>query len=337
MSNAVQTAVAAYLSGRNRIINGAMQFNQRQSTAVAVAGTYQYGAADRWMNVCGSSATPGVTQSIASGADGTGAIKLWLRHLVTTAVTDFSASKYWGGFTQAIEGWNVYDFRGSTVPFALSFWFQGNLPGQYTVALIDSAFIYSVVQTFNYTTTNTPQLITIMLPPLPSGASITAATTNWLYVRIGALGTGIVACPTGSLGVWTGTAATYTHANNVNWGAAVNNYIQVTDVQLEANSFSPFERQKFSDTVAQCQRYYETGTQTFIAYGTAGGAYGVSVPFKVTKRTNPTITNQVSLNSNCSATVTNYPTPSEFATTTVVTAQGIFQLNQSWIANVELL
>jgi hypothetical protein len=336
MSNAVQTAVAAYLSGRNRIINGAMQYNQRVGSIAASPGTYQYGGADRWANVCGSGQTPGVTQSVVSATGANGSPKLWLRHQVTTAVTDFSAAKYWGGFSQTIEGWNCYDMRGSPWPIAVSFQFQAKLPGQYSVTLFDSGFVYSSTLVFNVVAVDTPQYVQLIFPPAPAAMSFNATNSTYLFLRIAGLNAGTNMCPTANLGQWVGSVY-YAAQNNVNWGASTNNYIQATEIQLEAGGIcTPFEQVKFSDLIGQCQRYFETGTSTLVSYGAAGASCGCSLPFKVAKRTSPTVIMTPSLNSNCSATPTVYPGADNFAYTTAVTALGTFQLNSNWQASIEM-
>jgi hypothetical protein len=75
---------------------------------------------------------------------------------------------------------------------------------------------------------------------------------------------------------------------------AANDYIEITDVQLELGSaVTPYERQIYSDQLAQCQRYYYVGP--ICAYGfpspNSGGYAAVQrYDFKVTMRTAPTVT-----------------------------------------------
>lgn len=319
---------------RNRVINGDFQFNQYAATIAAVAGTYKYGAADRWPNVCGIAATAGVTQSVVSGNDGNGIPKLWLKQTVTTAVANagFATTAYWGGFTHAILGRNIYDRKVGGM-IAVAFWFQAAVAGQYSATFLDTAFANSYVTTFNYTNAGVPQLIKYLVPAIPLSVNVNATNTTWLTLRVAALNFGSL--QTSTLNSWQAVGS-YVATGNVNWGATLANYIQITDVQVEADYWTPFERKLFSDIANDCLQYYEVGTSTLVSYGAAGASQGVSIPFKALKRAVPTVVMTPSLNSNCSASPSVFPAQDTFAYTTAVTALGTFQLNSAWTANAEI-
>jgi hypothetical protein len=256
-SATLATNQTAYLAGRNRIINGDCRVQQKAAVA-AVAGTFQYGGVDRFANVCGSTQTPGVTQQVQVDVDENGTSKYWVRHQVTTAVADFSSTKYWGGITQPIEGQNVFDLKGNPKGVTVSFRFKAKVPGTYGVTLFDNAVTYSVTKVITVTAADTPQYFAVSFPTVPTGVSFGANATTFLAVRIGGLNTGTSMCPTANLGTWQ-TTGYYTAQGQVNWGASTANYIQVTDLQFEEGQVAtPFERRQYGQEFALCQRYYQS-------------------------------------------------------------------------------
>jgi hypothetical protein len=110
------------------------------------------------------------------------------------------------------------------------------------------------------------------------------------------------------------TWAATTQANRVpssqaNIADSTSNEWYVTGVQLEVGKFDstsipafPFE--SFNNNLRKCQRYYEIAEGGFFGpvYGTASDMR-VSVPFKVTKRANPTLT-KISGEENCCSSTT---------------------------------
>jgi hypothetical protein len=61
-----------------------------------------------------------------------------------------------------------------------------------------------------------------------------------------------------------------------------------TDVQLEQNVVTLYDNVGIDEELRRCQRYYETGEATHVL--SSGGINYLYVPFKVAKRTAPTIT-----------------------------------------------
>lgn len=272
MSNAAQLAVGSYLSRRNRIINGAMQVNQRANGGLTqVASTYLYCSADRWALVSGGGATVGAIQESISYADGNGIFKVWLQQRVTTAVTDFSGTKYWSGFFQAIEGWRAYDLVGNPNGICVSFWFRAKIAGTYGVTLNDGAFAFSCTQSFAYTTPDTPVFITLSFPTMNANVSVgrSVAASATLVLRIGCINLGT--SQSTQNGVWAAYANGYAAPNIVNWGATVGNYIAVTDVQLEEGPIpSAFDRKSIDEETLACQRYWWSSYPEGTAPGTSG-------------------------------------------------------------------
>ena len=89
-----------------------------------------------------------------------------------------------------------------------------------------------------------------------------------------------------------------TGSSYLNVAIAVGDYIEITDVQLELGSVATeFEHRSYGEELALCQRYYErsntsgtSGTHRIaINKGSTSSSYYFAIPYKVTKRTMPTI------------------------------------------------
>lgn len=78
--------------------------------------------------------------------------------------------------------------------------------------------------------------------------------------------------------------------------AGADDWYEIAGVQLEAGAVAtPFEIEDYSETLAKCQRYYETGTNVWMSgYGVTSAILDTRineyVSFNVTKRSAPTVT-----------------------------------------------
>lgn len=235
------------LSGRNRIINGACLVTQRPSDAFATGNT-GYAGPDRFRAVNGASAGGQFTQSV-DAITYLGVAQAAVKQTVNTAIASRSTGNYWMGIHQLIEGFNCYDMEEEGM--ALSFTFNTNVSGTYSVAIRDGAPTNSFVTTF-VAVANTPMKVEILLPAEP--LTIARSSAAGLSVIIGALNTGTY--QTATLGSWQ-TGNFFTASGATNWGATAGNFIAVTELQLEKGIVcTPFERKPLSEEVANCQRYY---------------------------------------------------------------------------------
>jgi hypothetical protein len=252
--------VSGQLAGfRNRIINGAMQVNQRGTQSVS---TGTYGGPDHyWMAISGG-AGGAFNQSQGAITFG-GYPRAACIQTVTTPVGTLAGNAYWSGIAQFLEGYTVYDLIGK--PLAISFIFQASVPGQYSVNLRDSADALSYVTTFNVPTANTPQKVTLIVPPVPSNANIPNNNGRGMVLWIGTQNGGNYMAAANQLNQWVG--GLYMAANgNTTWSITNGATIAVAELQLEAgNVATQFENRPFGTELALCQRYYQ---KTF-AYGTA--------------------------------------------------------------------
>ena len=269
---------------RNRAINGSLVVQQRSSVAAVAGGGNQYGGPDRFFAALSSTATGGFTQSASTIAVGSVAFPC-VKQTVTTISTSFGSTNLWYGISHPFEGYNVYDLVGK--PFSISFWFYTNVTGNFSVSVTDATAAYSFLSQFA-AVAGTPTYVTILVP---ASALLTIPVTSatGLTVEIGALQAGTFASST--LNVW--QAGNYRAVgSNTNWAATVGNFISAGQFQLEMGTVTtPFEMQRYSDILLQCQRYYEIGQlgNSYMNSVSSPAAHG-SMPFMVRKRAAPTNT-----------------------------------------------
>lgn len=274
------TAMYSAKAGDNKAINGACLVAQRGSLVVT-AGTGGYGGPDRYYAAMGSGTTGQFTQSQGTITYG-GAARPAVLQTVNTACASFStASFYWSGIVQKIEGYNCYDLITGQV--ALQFLFYTNVTGTYTVSINDSTNANAVLTTFTAMAgVVTP--VRIAFPAIPSTAVIPCSGGTGMSVSIGALGGSTIVSST--LNSWiTGNYIVASTATN--WAAVASNFISATEIQLEAGPVNTlFKRQYASDIVVQCQRYYQvlsvlglTG-MTFTSNGDTRSGIPLLVPMR---------------------------------------------------------
>ena len=244
---------------RNRIINGNCNIAQRPSF-LAAPGTSGYGGPDRYFAANMNSADGEFTQSQGS-ITYNGVMYNAVTQTVNTPVTSTTTTNYWSGISQAIEGYNVYNLLGG--PVALSFVFETNVSGTYSVAVSDYTRTNSYVTTF-MATASTPVKVMIPLSMLPPTLTTPNTSAGGLWINVGALNTGTYQATT--LNTWeTGNYISAFGATN--WGITAGNYIALTDLQLEAGfTATSFENRSYGQEFALCQRYY----QMFVSLMTQG-------------------------------------------------------------------
>ena len=286
---------------RNRIINGAMVFDQRNAGG-SVSNPNSY-IIDRWLVETSNSST--TAQQVTDAPPGfTKSLKF-----VTTTGTSIVSGSYCD-VTQKIEGYNVADFgfgTSSASTFTVSFWVKSSITGVFGITLrMENGPPYTgYFTTYTINNSNTWQYVTITVPGnsatafgsttngialslnfmLGAGSTYTASTAN-TWGAYGVTGYGQLSSATGSNAVFTTTGATW----------------QVTGVQLERGSTaSAFEYRDIGRELQMCQRYFEMsfsqGTAPANAIGnpwysgaTPNIVYSQNILFTAVKRAGPTIT-----------------------------------------------
>jgi hypothetical protein len=276
---------------RNKIINGDMRVDQRFAGAAWGTSVNGY-TVDRWSVYQSVTGKINGSQNYNSVTPPTGFTN-YIGVQSQSAYTVLSGDYY--GIRQIIEGYQISDLAWGTAnakSVTLSFWAYSSLTGNFGAVLQNNVnatypFLY------NIPVANTWTYITVNIPGPTIGTWLT--TTGW--------GVGVT-FSLGSGSTYQGTANSWSSGNYngttgqiqvVGTNAAT---LYITGVQLEVGSVAtPYERQIYSDQLAQCQRYYyrnsANSSSTSADMGTLAYANGATTGFfhhfyKVTMRTNPT-------------------------------------------------
>lgn len=274
---------------KNRIINGAMLVDQRNSGS-SVTPTAALHTLDRWQATCAQSSKFSV-QQVSDAPDGfTKSLK----------VTSLSAYTVGSGETftmrQVIEGQNIADLAygtSSTKPVTISFWVKSSLTGSFGVVLGNGNVGRTYGNSYTINQANTWEYKSVTVP----GDSVAFPTDNsqGLYLIFGL---GVSSTVSAAAGSWQGSfyygvtgATSVVSTNAATW--------QVTGVQFEVgNTATNFEYRDYGNELRMCQRYFFQmlcdGTTmpltSATAYSSSVCYNNTQITFPVTMRTTPTVT-----------------------------------------------
>jgi hypothetical protein len=293
---------------KNRIINGAMQIDQRNAGAsVTVNNNFQFYTIDRWQGI--GQATDGVFTLQQSTVAPAG-FQNSLLATVTTADTSLGATQ---GYiiSQPVEGFNSADFAWGTAnaqTVTLSFWVRSSLTGTFGGSLRNGDGTRSYPFSYNISAANTWEYKTVTAAGDTTG---TWGTGNGRGVMVFfSLGNGTDRL--GTAGAW--------NANNNQGATGQVNPIAtsgatwaITGVQLEKGSnATSFDYRSIGTELALCQRYYQVlKGLTAVANTTTSvlGCFSIFTPMRASPTLGKTsgnfqIGDMVSVASNTSSTPT---------------------------------
>ena len=267
---------------KNRIINGAMVIDQRNSGAsVTPTATNTY-TLDRWQAQLSVSSKYSVQQNAGSVTPPAGFTNyLGVTSLAATSVgsTDYYAIR------QQIEGFNIADLGWGTAnakTITLSFQVYSSLTGTFGGYLNNASDAYAYPFTYSISVANTWTSISITIAGPTSG---TWNTTSGQGIKVG-FGLGVGSTYSGTAGSWSGTNY-YSATGAVSVVGTNGATFYITGVQLEVGSSATgYEYRQYGQEWALCQRYYQ-GTSNV---HTSSSAYPFTTRYPVTTRATPTIT-----------------------------------------------
>ena len=254
------SADAGGLTGRNLIINGAMNVAQRATGATAIGSGYY--TVDRFQT---SKSNDGAftNEQSTDHPNGSGNSLKWA---VTTADTSVAAGQFLY-FGQKIEGQNLQHLlygTSSAKSLTLSFWVKSNKTGTYTIFVrkLDNT-AYHFVHEYTISSADTWEKKEITISP-------TAGSTSFITASAGAIdndtGSGMMIGWNLAFGstyngatnnAWSSNTNHYATSNQVNWMDSTSNNFYLTEVQLEVGEkATPFEHRSFIDEQQKCFRYY---------------------------------------------------------------------------------
>ena len=288
------SADAGGLTGRNLIINGAMNVAQRSTSVADVGGSSGYFTCDRWRVDTGNTAGR-VTMSQASITDLPGFANA-LKLDVTTDDTSLASGEVFR-VGQRIEGQNLQQIAKGTASakaLTLSFYVKGNAAATYVAQLKDADNTRVNTQNFSVTTSWTRVELTYVAD---TTGTLGDDNANSLEVMFWLHGGSDFTSGTFASNTW----ASETNANNYAGSNtsifdSTDRELFITGVQLEVGeTATPFEHRSYGDELALCQRYFAVLQDTTAAYA---GGFGfcnsttktkVCFPLGVSLRANPTV------------------------------------------------
>ena len=294
-SNGSTMSPASSMGFKNRIINGAMVIDQRNtgaSVAVSAPGIY---TVDRFRTASGSgawgSAVFSFQQNKGSVTPPTG-FSNYVGVAPTTADASPSANTVYS-YIQAIEGNNVSDLAWGTAnakAVTLSFWVYSNLTGTFGGSVSSAPGSAAYIFSYSIPVANTWTQISINITGPTSGtwAATTAASFSVRF-SLGAGSTWL----TSSANAWNYSTQYEGVTGQQQVCASTSNYLYITGVQLEAGSTATsFDYRPYGTELALCQRYFYSWSG-YLDYS-ASGTNSYVVPASTNMRTTPTLTRTAS-------------------------------------------
>jgi len=290
LSGASLTGVNAINGGRkNLIINGAMRVAQR-ATSVTSVSTTAFRTCDRWLPSFNAMGTYTITQEAASGLSG---FPTSQKFLCTTAASPSSSNSF--RLYYSIEGQDLQSIKKGNADaeaVTLSFWVRSKKTGTGQVNLSDNDNSRNVNKTYAISVADTWEKKTVTFP----------ADTTGSFDNDNASSLSVMFFLDGGTNFTSGTVTeTWHSATNANTGAgntlaisgAINNYFEITGVQLELGSVATdFEHRSYGEELALCHRYYwqpDAGVYYYLMqYNESYKMTQVQLP--VTMRVSPSVT-----------------------------------------------
>lgn len=246
---------ASNLYFRNLIINGDMNVHQR-GTSVSGITSDGYRTADRWFFLVSNIGT--WTNTVENDAPSGTGLRKSFKVTCTAANASPSANAYLG-IVQRLEGQNLQILKkgtSSAESITFSFWVKSNVTGTYTFDLLDWDNTRQISRTYNISSINVWEKKVITIPgdsigSLDNDNSNSFEFNFWLDAgsdyTSGTLNTS-----------WSSRVSANTVLNTqVKLASTLNNYFQVTGVQMEVGAVAtPFEVVPYEIQLMRCQRYY---------------------------------------------------------------------------------
>ena len=277
------------LGFKNRIINGAMVIDQRNSGAsVSTASGNNIYTVDRWATFYSQTSKYTIQQNAGSVTPPAG-FSNYLGFTSSSSYSSISSDYFW--FQQQIEGFNTADLAWGTAnakTVTISFWVYSSISGTWSGSLVNSAQNYSYPFSYTVLSANTWQQVSVTIAGPTAGIWIGATNGIGISVRFN-LGCGSTYL--GTAGSWSSNY--YIGATGSNSLVGTNGAtFYITGVQLEVGTNATnFEYRDYGRELILCQRYYQSFSNQIYAWqSNAGSTFrNLSTSFPVNMRASPTV------------------------------------------------
>lgn len=251
------------LSFRNKIINGAMEIDQRSTGTLTLSSTGNTYTMDRWAGYNRLVASKFSVQQSTTAPTG------FKNSLLVTSLSAYSVSS--GDLhyiTQFVEGTNIADLgwgASGAKTVTLSFWVRSSLTGTFGGAIVNSGSSYCYPFSYSISSANTFERKTITITGPTAGTWLT--TTGIGLQVIFSMGTDSAFLGTANAWVQADNKLSVTGETRVIGTNGATWYL--SGVQLEVGSTATeVERRPYGMELQLCQRYFQTyPTLIHIAFG----------------------------------------------------------------------
>ncbi len=285
------------LSNRRVNKNGSFIISQKNADTEITLGS----SGDRWIDLIQTFLHNTATFKAQRVSDAPAGFQYSAKHTVSSADGSIANSDE-AMFIHRIEGFDAAKFAYGTSgakQVTVSFYVKSSLTGDFSFA--SQAAGRNYVNEYTINSANTWERKSFTLPVLTTG---THNTTNGASLSfIWDLGSGDTYA-TSTLGSWVTASNLYRSTGSARLSTNASATWQITGIQVEEGTvMTDFEHRSFGQELALCQRYFEIAQGEWYGpvYGT-DSTMRFSVPFKVTKRADPTLAT-ISTDENCCASV----------------------------------
>lgn len=246
------TISSGWTGFKNRVINGAMAIDQRNSGNPANTGTYIY-STDRFFF---ANQTDGAIncQRVSDAPTGSG-LQYSNKVTITTADTSLSTSQRLV-LNHGIEGLNVADLMWGTAyakTVTVSFWVKASIAGTYSFSIRTGNAGTSYLSSYTILATNTWEQKTITIPGPTFGTWLTDNNASMYLIWNLGIGSDYNISSEG----WSSSTNGQGSTSHTKLIGTLNATWQITGVQFEVGSTaSSFEYRPYPTELALCQRYY---------------------------------------------------------------------------------
>jgi hypothetical protein len=252
------TPQASNMQPHNLIINGAMNIWQRGETFSA--GTSALYTCDRFKTNTGSAFNYDATITKSTDVPSGSGFQYSAKIDVDTTQTPTAIQN--GGFGTALEKQDVMQLAYGTSnakTVTVSFWVKSNKTGIYSLQFQQNAqggTGYNYIAEYTISSSGVWEYKTITIAG-NTLQTFDGASGNYDALKV-LFWHAVGSDDYGTVGSWFASTSFLASANQVNLFDSVNNYWQITGVQLEAGSTaSSFAHENVGDTLRKCQRYYQ--------------------------------------------------------------------------------
>ena len=317
------------LGVRNLIINGDMRIAQRGTSLTSLTSGNNFTSDRFYFQVAAGTWSQTTDTDVPTGQGFVNSLK------ISCTATATPTGSQTINVSQGIEGLNLQHLKygtSSAEQLTLSFWVKSNKTGTYLVWFYQNDDARQTNKTYTIDSADTWEKKTITISADTVGVidndNGQGMLVRWVLATGPDLSSGT--SPDGTWEAYTGANAYAGQA--VNLADSTSNYINITGVQLEVGTATPFEHRPYDMELARCQRYcysMENINVAVVGHMRSTTEVGFAIPMPVSMRAAPSfsysaVTGTLAQDGSSSSSGSSYnATPSDHSYMTAYLALGL--------------